>query len=73
MSFQAGNNMMLCTQTHGNHGCHASKHEIAWKCAYTMYGIECLGWNCLNFLHVIVAYQANFPRLYKILKDKSMH
>ena len=31
------------------------------------------GWNCLNFLHAFVGYQANFPRFYKILKETSMH
>ena len=31
------------------------------------------GWNCLNFLHVFVGYQANFPWFNKILKEMSMH
>ena len=30
------------------------------------------GWNCLNFLHVFVGYQANFPWFYKNLKEMSL-
>ena len=28
------------------------------------------GWSCLNFLHVFVGYQANFPCFYKFVKKK---
>ena len=31
----------------------------------------CPCWNCLNFLHVLVGYQANFP-FYKIFKETSI-
>ena len=31
------------------------------------------GWNCLNFFHLFVGYQANFPLFYKILKEMFMH
>ena len=31
------------------------------------------GWNCLNFLHVFVGYQANFLKIYIFLQKTSMH
>ena len=34
----------------------------AFDCTYgTAASIKNPGWNCLNFIHVFVGYQANFP------------